>query len=318
MSTITPISGWMLDTIVAHDEYHPGFAGHYLRASDERRQVIAAYLSTTESTADGSVGQYLVQADHRSILKQAFECIPLGFRRALAKSGPQPHDSAYYLDLFNALALGRSHVVTAIMHTTRLNPERLEIITTLPRDLCDSRVIERVKDVEQARDLSTVLDLFEERAGNRHRLVGALLTSRGPLETVVRRWCRQIEYNHHPIAESSAYRPVPNGLALHEVARRYQNCSRNYTATALLGLSAFAEFVAEDGRRVLLCFDRSEGDWTLDGVYARRNRPVPDDLGALAREFVRAHGIPDRWETTRPDSPVARALGRFIQPYSEW
>lgn len=318
MSTITPISGWMLDTIVAHDEYHPGFAGHFLRASDERRQVIASYCSINKFAAKPGVGEFLVQADHRSILSQTFEYIPTGLRRALAKSGPQPHESAYYSELYQVLAHGLSHVVTAVMHATRLNPERLEVIKALPADLCDCRIIERVRDAEHARDLIAVFGLFDQKAGNRNRLIEALLASRGPLEAVVRRWCRHIEYDQHPIVQCSTYRPVRNGMELHEVARRYQNCSRNYTVQALTGQSAFGEYLAEDGRRVLMCFDRSEGDWTLDGVYARRNRPVPDDLGAQAREFVREHGIPDRWETTRPDSPVARALVRFIQPYSEW
>lgn len=310
----------MLDTIVAHDEYHPGLAAHYLRASDERRQVIAAFFAVAcnGNAASNDFATFLARASHQNILRRAFEFVPTGFRRALSKSGSQPHDPSYYTGLYDALALGLRHVVTAIMHMTRLNPERLEIVKALPADLCDCRIIERVRDTQHARDLVTVVDLYEERAARRKSLIDALVASRGSLDAVVRRWCRQIEYGQHPIAECSAYLPVSNGLALHEVARRYQNCSRNYTVQALTGQSAFGEYIAEDGRRVLLCFDRSEGHWTVDGVYARRNRPVPDDLGAQAREFIRTHDIPDRWETNHPNDDVARALGRLIQPFSEW
>lgn len=320
MTAITPITGWTLDVIVAYDEVCPGLAGHYLRASDERRQVIAAFLSNIDPDRDcqNAIGEYLSRADHRSILTRAFRHIPEGFRRALAKSGPQPHDAAYYRDLYDALSHGLSHVVTAIMRVTRLNVERLEIIKTLPSDLCDSRIIERVKDVEQAHDLIAVLDLFEERAGNRKRLVGALLASRGPLETVIRRWCRRIEYLDHPIAECVGYLPIRDGVALHEAARRYQNCSRNYSVAGLTGENAFGEFIALDGRRALLCFDKSEGAWTLEGVYARRNREVPADLAAQAREFVRDHGIRDRWNSSGSGDDIGRALRRLIQPYSQW
>ncbi|WP_395330747.1 hypothetical protein WBP06_00460 [Novosphingobium sp. BL-8H] len=320
MATITPVSGWALDAIVALDEACPGFAGRFLRASNERRQVIAAFLSniSADHDAEGATGEYLGRANHRSILAQAFEHVPDGFRRALAKSGAHPHDAAYYRDLYDALAFGHLHVVTAIMHVTWLNPERLEIINMLPADLCDCRIIERIKDLQHARDLIAVIDLFEERTGRREGLVKALMASPAPIESIVRRWCRQIKYAEFPIEESASYRPIRDGLALHEVARRYRNCGRNYTATALLGESAFGEFIAEDGRRVLLCFDKSEGDWALDGVYARRNRPVPDSLGAQAREFVYIHDIRDRWDSSQTGNDVARALGRLLQPYSEW
>ena len=320
MSTITPISGWMLDTVVEHDEYHPGFAGHYMRASDERRQAIAAFFSTGGSPQglENTVGGYLAQANHRSILTRAFGHVPLGFRRALGKSGAQPHDPRYYADLYHSLAHGLSHVVTAVMHATRLDPERLEIIRMLPVDLCDSRIVERIKDLQHARDLIVVADLFEKRAGNRQGLVEALLSSRASLEATVRRWCRQLEYVDQPIEECAVYRPIRNGVELHEMARKYQNCGRNYTASTLTGESAFGEFIALDDRRVLLCFEKSEGSWTLDGVYVRRNRRVPADLDEQARDFVRMHDIPDRWEVRHSDDDVAGALGRLIRPHSEW
>lgn len=320
MPTITPIAGWALDAIVAQDEMCPGFAGHYFRASDERRQVIAAFLSAGDADhgRNGAVGEYLSRADHRSILTRAFQHIPTGFRRALGKSGAQPHDTTYYADLHHALAHGLSHVVAAVMHATRLNPERLKIIKALPADLCDGRIVERIKDVQHARDLIAVTDLFEKRAGNRQGLVEALLSSRGSLEATVRRWCRQLEYVDHPIEESAVYKPIRNGVELHEAARKYQNCSRNYTASTLTGESAFGEFIALDARRVLLCFEKTQGNWTLEGVYVRRNRRVPADLDEQARDFVRMHDIPDRWEVRHSDDDVAGALGRLIRPYSEW
>nr|WP_086494245.1 hypothetical protein [Novosphingobium panipatense] len=320
MATITPVSGWALDSIVAIDEVYPGFAGHYLRASDERRQVIAAFLSDNSPghDAEDAIGEFLTQADHRSILTQAFGHIPAGFRRALAKSGGQPHDAAYYRELYDLLSFEQVHVVTAIMHVTHLNAERLEIIRMLPRDLCDSRIIERVKDMQHARDLIAVIDLFDERTDMRTGLTEAIRCSSAPLEATVRRWCRQIEYAEGPIKGCTSYQPVRNGMELHEVARRYENCSRNYTVAALLGESAFGEFIAQDGRRVLICFDKTDGSWKLEGLYGRRNRSIADDLAMQAREFVGKHGIPDRWEPSGSDGDIGRALHRLIQPYSEW
>ena len=320
MTTITPITGWVLDAIIAHDEVCPGLAGHYFRASNERRQVIAAFLSSggPNERRQDNIGDYLIRANHRSMLSQAYGSIPAGLRRALSKSGAQPHDASYYADLHDALAFGSRHVVTAIMHATRLSPERFEIIKALPIDLCDSRIVERIKDVHHARDLIAVVELFGEKAGSRLGLVDALIRSSASLEAVVRRWCCRLEYVDRPIEECVSYRPVRNGVELHEIARRYQNCGRNYSATALVGESAFGEYVAEDGRRVLICFDKTEGDWKLEGLYGRRNRSIAEDLATQARKFVSAHGIGDRWEPSGSDGDISRALHRLIQPYSEW
>ena len=320
MPTTPALEGWMLDTIVAHDVYHPGFAGHYMRASDERRQIMAAFFAVAShnNAASNNSASFLTHASHQNILRCAFECVPPGLRGALGKSGSQPHEPAYYHDLCEALAFGFRHVVTTIMHVTILNPERLAIIKALPLDLCDSRIVERIDSIKQARDLIAVVDFFEARAGNRARLITALLESRAPLETIIRRWSRQIEYVDHPIHECVGYRPIRTGLDLHEAARRYQNCGRNYSVASLVGENAFGEFVALDGRRVLLCFDRSEGEWALEGVYGRRNRPVADDLEAQARGFVRLQGIRDRWQSDRSEDDISRALRRMIQPYSQW
>lgn len=321
MSSIAPVAGWMLDTLAAFDEFCPGFAGHYLRASDERRQVIAAFfaVSCDDNATSNDSATFLARASHLTILRRAFECVPTGLRGALGKSGAQPHDPTYYRDLYEALALGHLHVVTAVMHAKTLHPERLEIIRVLPIDLCDSRIVERIDSIQQANDLIAVVDFFEARTGNRARLVNALLASRTSLETIIRRWCRQIEYADHPMQECVGYRPIRNGIELHRAARQYQNCGRNYTATTLTGENAFGEFIAIDGRRALLCFDKGEdGSWTLEGVYGRRNRPIPDDLKEQARGFVFLHGIRDRWHSERPDDDIGRALRRLIQPYSQW
>lgn len=102
---ITSIDGWVLDTITAYDSVYPGFAGGYLRASNERRQVIAAFLAVTqvdlEEQCEAAV--FLATADHQTILALAFGRRVPGLRRALAKSGAKPHEAEYYRALADAL-----------------------------------------------------------------------------------------------------------------------------------------------------------------------------------------------------------------------
>ena len=67
---IAPISGWALHYIIALDAHWPGVAGGYFRASDERRQVIAALLATkswpmVESDA-AALAEFIARASHRA------------------------------------------------------------------------------------------------------------------------------------------------------------------------------------------------------------------------------------------------------------
>lgn len=319
MSKIAPIEGWMLDAIVEYDETHNGFAGHYLRASAERRQVVAALFSTGSHNDSGKSrgGRSLVGIKHNTILSEAFDQVPRGFRRALAKSGTQPHDQNYYADLCGVLNTGHQWMIDAVMHSKALGPERLTIIKALPADLCDSRIVDRIESIKNANDLIIAVDLIEAKTGKRQPLVDALLASKNSLESVVRRWCRKIEYTDHPIQRGDGYRPIRNGIELHEVARRYQNCSRNYTVSTITGDNAFGEYIVGDVG-VLLCFEKSKGSWALEGVYGRRNRSIADSIERQARSFAEQHGIFCRWGGRSNDDDIGQALRRIIRPYSDW
>ncbi len=92
MQNIKPIGGWSLDYIVALDLHRPGTAGDFLRASDERRQVIAALLSTKPIPSDpleaADLAAFTSKGGHREMLTAACETLPAGLRGALARSGP--------------------------------------------------------------------------------------------------------------------------------------------------------------------------------------------------------------------------------------
>lgn len=317
MSKIAPVEGWMLDAIVAYDARYPGFAGHYLRSSVERRQVIAALFSSGRHLGKSVSDDLLARGKHNAILADAFDCVPTGFRRALAKSGPKPHQPDYYTTLRDMLDSGPSRVIDVVRQSPTLNPERLQIIKSLPFDLCDIRIVNRIESVRQAQDLKNTVEFFHNRTAKRDELVNALMTSKKPLTSVMRRWCRNIQYIDHPIPRSERYRPIVDGVELHAIARRYQNCSRNYTVAALTGESAFGEFTAQD-TNVLLCFEKHKGIWTLEGAYGRRNRSLKEGVEADARKFAEQHGIPGRWDVRHSEDGVEKALQRIIRPYSDW
>lgn len=80
---------------------------------------------------------------------------------------------------------------------------------------------------------------------------------------------------------------------------------------------AFGEFTDDDSQTALICLQKHEDIWTLDGVYVRRNRQVAADLDKRAREFAARYGILERRYTTGSDDATA-ALKRFTRSVFDW
>ncbi|MEQ6335700.1 hypothetical protein [Sphingobium sp. MK2] len=318
MKSIEPLSGWMLDQIVRLDEVRPGLAGQMLRASAERRQVVSAFLAVTDyaSEAPTDTAAFLAGADHRSILDRAFGRVPDGLRGALRRSGPQPHDPKYYHGLFKHLVESPRHVTTAIARSEKLDHERLAVIEALPADLCDIRIVSRIDNRKQATDVVLAIDLMERRGLCRKTVIEGLLRSSRPVSQAVRRWSLHMAFPPGPIPKCDGFRPIASGIELRRVAKRYQNCGRNYLMPVQCGNHAFGEF-SHDGREVLISFDRANGMWIVDGVYGFRNRDVHPDISAAAYAFAARHGVPAHEIRNRGDQGV-EALRRLALRFVDW
>lgn len=316
MKSIAPVSGWMLDRIVALDEVMPGFAGYVFRASAERRQVIAAFLSVAKLDGDGAgdTAEFLMRADHRSILHRAFGRVPPGLRAALGRSGSQPHEPAYYRQLFDLMSHGDRYLIKAIWQSAKLDPERLTIITGVPADLCDSRILTKIKDCKHATDVALSVDLLSRRGVDRAALIDALHQSDG-INDAIKHWSMRMSFPPGPIPAAEGYRPIGTGIELAAIARKYRNCSRGYFSSVMVGTHAFGEFRCE-GREVLISFDKTDGMWIVDGVYTFRNFDVDAGISRAAYAFAARQGVPDR-RPDRSDKAVEalRRLGRF---HGDW
>ena len=317
MTSIAPLTGWMLDRVaLLLDGARPGFAGHYLRSSNERRQVVAAFLAVTELDAEtlGEAAEFLMAADHRSILHLAFGSVPHGFRAALGRSGPQPHDSGYYRQLFDLLSTGPRHVIAAILQSAALDPERLAIVKNSPDDLCDTRILSKLKDRKHAADVALSIDLLHRRGVDRTELIGALRRTDKMNETI-KRWSMRMTFPPGPIPASDGYRPIKSGIELTAIARKYRNCSRGFFASLMSGSHSFGE-LRHEGEEVLLSFDKIQGMWIIDGVYSFRNLAVHAALSRAAFAFAARHGVPDR----KPDSSdkAVSALRRLARYSGDW
>ncbi|KFL47910.1 hypothetical protein IL54_3337 [Sphingobium sp. ba1] len=317
MGSIEPLSGWLLDRVVMLDEAKPGFAGFMLRASAERRQVVAAFLSVVDTSDDmvEEAAHFLMGCRHQSILHMAYEYVPDGFRGALARCGANVQDRHFYTRLWALLTRGPQHVATAIRHTAKLNAERLAIITGLPADLSDHRISAKIKDKAQADDIVLAVDLLVRRGLDRAAIVEALRQSTKLADTI-RRWGYRMPFPRGPIAAMANYRPVTTGVELAALSKRYRNCSRRYFDTLMAGEHAFGEFTRGDSS-VVLSFDRSQGFWLIAGVYAHSNGAVPANVSVAAYQFAAAHGVLDRKVRDRSDKSL-EALRRLSGRHFDW
>jgi hypothetical protein len=321
---VNPVSGWMLDLIVAFDAKLSGFAGAYLRASPERRQVIASYASNAGSkldddTALSEAAHFLMGAQHRDILARAFDKTPDGLRGALRRSGHQPHEPRFY-SLLNEMLMTPSHerIVPTINHVESLSLSRLRIIRQLPTEVCNPAIAQALDNIGSAADLAKIVTLFAEAGLDRAAMRAAFdrVRSETGLHKTIKRWALKTILPPHPIPPSDDYQPITSGAGLRDTARRFRNCMTQYLPSALDGLDAFALFKPSWSKRgMVVHLQRGDGDvWHIEGLFGQQNtRPDPKLHGA-GTAYLEGHRVFKRPREKTPTGPWS-ALNRFTSPY---
>lgn len=295
---ISPLSGWALDYVTELDQCSPGFAGMYLRSSNERRQVIAAHLATKLAMPDlatkREAATFLAQSDHCSMLFAAFGSVPSGMRGALRRSGPQPHDENFYRRLHNLLvAPPHAAFVRTLNHLPDIDADRLSIAASLRREVCCANVVNAISGPDEANQVEQVIEMLIQNGADKTALFESIRRVDGAkaLRRVWKRWMLRSTFPAHPVPASERYFPVTSAIELRRLALRYQNCAENYVITALDGLDAFAEFVGVK-KAMVIHLRRDAGDrWVIEGMFGRLNaRPRPEHR-AEALGYLSAHGV---------------------------
>lgn len=192
LKKVEPFTGWMLNLAVALDEHLPGFAAHYLRASNEKRQVIAAFCAKRELSRPNiaDAADFLMRGRHRTILHAGFGDVPVGFRGALARAGAQPHDPRFYRTLHRLLAKPpHPRIVSTITGIQRLDFQRIRILVILPEDLCSPEIVRAIHDIETAKSAIKVTGLLVEHGVDRSELTRAVRSAKDG-EHLARLWKR--------------------------------------------------------------------------------------------------------------------------------
>lgn len=296
MSKTSPLRGWFLDQVVELDESAPGFAGAMFRASNERRNVVAAYLASRTANTQftgASLGRFLEEGRHDVILRAAYPSVPRGFRAALGRCGPQPFKPSFYRYLHALLTSSvRPEMAGLIRSLPSLDPIRLKVVRALSPDLRLSGVVQALSKPEDARDFSRLVTLLQRAGADRALMVEALSRVRSfeGLRTFATRWSFKLTLPDHPVPDGLGYRALRTTSQVKSVAKSFRNCMAGYVSTALEADVAFS-LVEVDGVSAVAFLRRKNGRWRLDDVYGKDNRPPPRACEELAEQHLAKFGI---------------------------
>lgn len=317
MNHSTSHSAWVLDRIIDIDAHHNGFAGAFMRrtTSDERRQVVAAFLAVRPlaEIISADLGGFLLVANHRSILAEAYRSVPEGLRGALRRAGPKVHEQRFYALLHELLSSPpHEHIRACIARLPSLDMTKLLILKMLPNEIARANLVQVLDDVHEAADVRSGLGLLVRSGVEGDELASAIRQVRNSreLSKLWQAWVLKAKAPPHPVPPCSWYRPVTTGAELHRLALAYRNCSRRYIPDLLDPEAghAFAE-VRESGRGAVVHLTRERAQWTLEGMYGPRNERPSRELADQIRDYLAQHGIViERHRHRRSEWDVMRKL----------
>ena len=287
------------------DKSAPGFAGHVLRASNERRHVIAAYFAQRGQAEanDLAIGHYLMTARHSDILHSAFGEISPGFRNALRRSKPISHPHSFYLNLFR-LFRGPSYDADrrAVAGMQDIDLTKLRILKMLPDDFRFGNLVMALQSEDEGKAFVELVGLFEAEGLDRTVMVTAAskIHTNGGVARFAERWSRKLALPPHPVPATDFYNPVGHARDLARIAIRRRNCLRSKLVDSLEGRLAFAE-VEIAGEEAVVALVKRRGGWMLDDVYGHRNSAPSRSLVGIVIQHLELHGIPIRSPSPRDE-----------------
>ena len=305
---------WALARITELDIVAPGLAGIFLRASDERRQVLAAFLAVEGGgrAPDQETADILMTSRHDDLLRRAFINVPTGYRSALGRAGRTIHPKRFYRYLHLVLsARGERQSHDVVQQLSALDPTRLRVLRVLPEALRSSRLVALHRDVAHARETAALYRLLVETGVDADTFAKALKEAETArqLSECWRRWSWRVRFPEPPVAASPTYTPVTEAPELKRLALRFQNCGRRYLADVLEGRHAFAIFDSDAGEAVVHLRHRDDRWWLKDAI-GRRNLPISSTLRREVEAHLACHGIETlpRPSAERGKSEVLRAV----------
>lgn len=293
----TSHSSWVLNYIIDIDRLCVGFCGEFFRMSDERRQVIAAYLSAKPPSAEhmADVGRFLLGADHRAILAAGYGEVQQGHRRALRRAGSEVQDRRFYSLLHQLLANPpHDQIAHCVAHLPSLDLTKLLVLHLLPPSICRANVVSVIRGTQEANDVEIAFRLLISRGVDADALTHSIRQVQDfkALAKVFENAMLRAKAPAHPVPASSNYQPILTGEELHALARQFQNCARSYSTRLLDENEGHAFALVQHGKAKAVAHLIRDGSvWELDGLFGYRNSRPTRDLRDWVYEYLAGHGV---------------------------
>lgn len=311
---INPIEGWPIDRLIELDEALPGLLRRLTTASDLRRQVafhVVALLDTDHSYADlakalrptmeGGCLNDIEVVCHALLelrAKTIFEALYgkttglVGLHRRL---GPAPRERQDYIAL-KAMFLGKQKKrIKTILNVEKIRNVNFSVVNAMPEFLLHPNIIRSVNSLDNLHTLMAVINLLKLMNPQFNETVFAdsisHVTEWYALRDALTKWGEKGRYVHVPdFGDNPKLRVITTGQALTEAARRFKNCMEtNYAGEAMLGQSAFVEYLPEPAMIHLQAL--SDNRWMLESINGIANSTVARETSIAVIRELRKHGV---------------------------
>ena len=337
---LSPLSGWLLSTLVALEEDCGGTLLFAYKAGPLWRNSVAvavatgnlnhhpqtfllrAYGSVDESRDAPSLRAQFAMAIQtmkpQQIVEAALDVLPPSLCGSLKKIGNElfttPEAYKRLIDLLcstKAEDRARRRVLEQV--NERLTDNLLQIIETVDLAVLTPTVATSIHDASEAHRLNARLrairQLCSTATDQSLRESAVAMGSNFNAGSFARSWlarCDRLEPLGLPIDDAPDVIRI-NPAKAEEWGRRFRNCVSSYANEMAAGASAF--FVIE-ALSVIVVLRLTDAGWMLVGVHTHGNGPVPRAVVETVKEKLCALGVLCILPI-RPKGPAASAISGF-------
>ncbi|MFC4172988.1 hypothetical protein ACFOYU_13105 [Microvirga sp. GCM10011540] len=325
------------DLVVSLDRVDPGFLGWLTRLPENRRQIMYAVLAKagadflrprrqgqepTRPSSEQLLALRPVLTDMRQLragdlLERWYGSSPDGFLGAVSKTKEGPQGGAYYARLHTVFTDPKHKQIAKIVRLLpTINFGRLNVLMALDPIFLSPGFCSKVRDAQQAADLSTALMLIRQVVGEdaSDEALTNSIRSIGENTSVsqwVATWLSRAGHIACPrLNLDPEWQALDSGEKLRDTGLRLQVCLG--TAERVIETLKGQKFYYENTRHSMIAEVQAVGPQRfliLAGVHARRNAPVPRRMHREVEEEFLAAGVPSL--TSWPEDCPWRAIERI-------
>lgn len=313
-------NGRFHDLIVSLDIVDPGFLGWIMRLPEGRRQLIYAVLTTVGAEFLRPIRQSQEPAlpNHeqlialcpvlkdmrelrpRDLLRRHFGSCPDGYLGALRKTEGGPQGRLYYQRLYTVFTSPEHKQIAKVVRQLQsMNAERLKILFALHPIFLWPRFCSKIRDAQQAADLSAALIMIRQITGEEASddALATSIRSIGENTSVsqwVAGWLSRAKHIAYPQLDlGSEWAPLDTGAKMTEAGLRFQNCLRD--TDRIIDVLKGRVYYFENQSRATIAEVRAVGPQRflmLTGVHTKRNATISRGMRRETQKAFLAASVP--------------------------